>query len=146
MTSTANPDFNSDLRILVIDDEEHICTIFRELFSEFDITVDTADSGSLGLKKAFQNNYSLIFLDFKLGDINGMDVLKILKNNYPDLSIIMISAYLSKELNDELQAMGAETCMKKPLSIIEIMEVTLQYGQSQHLRECLKDNRFFGTG
>ncbi len=132
-----------DLRILVIDDEEGICTIFRELFSEFDVTIDTANSGSEGLKMAFQNEYSLVFLDFKLGDISGMDVLKVLKNNYPNLHVIMISAYLSKSLVEELEEMGAETCMKKPLSIIDIMQTTLEYSDSRQLRDRLKDNRFF---
>lgn len=134
---------SQNLNILVIDDEEDICTIFQELFSEFDITIDTANSGSTGLKKAFQNSYDLVFLDFKLGDISGMDVLKVLKNNYPDLRVIMISAYLSKSLIAELEELGAEHCMKKPLSIIDIMQTTLEYSDSPQLRERLKDNRLF---
>jgi len=129
--------------ILVIDDEQSICNFFEDLFSEFGITIDTVTNGSDGLKRILTQRYALIFLDVKLGDVNGIDLLKVIKKNAPEIPVIMISAYFTEEIIYEITSLGAEGYLEKPLSILDIIRLTLTLTNSNILKEWLKNNPYF---
>lgn len=118
---------NDSNPILVIDDEQSICEFFADLFDEYGITIDVEQSGTSGLKRALGDSYSLIFLDVKLGDMNGIDVLKRLKEGNPDTKVVMISGYLTEEIIEEALKLGVDGYLYKPLSVRDILSMTLRF-------------------
>lgn len=127
-TKTANP-------ILVIDDEESICQFFTDLFDEYGIQIDAELSGTSGLKRAGGNSYSLVFLDVKLGDMNGIDVLKTIKRTKPRTKVVMISGYLTEEVIEEALKLGVDGYLYKPLSVRDILSMTLRFLGSDYFED-----------
>jgi len=79
--------------ILVIDDEESICTAFEKFFGRRGWDVRLAASGLDGLAAYRTRRANVVFLDVRLPDGNGLDVLDELRTLDPDARIVMITAY-----------------------------------------------------
>ena len=80
-------------KLLVVDDEEVIRDLLRETFSRKKFNVDTAAVGKEALSKLTKNNYDLLVSDIRLPDISGMKILSESKKKYPEMGVIMITAY-----------------------------------------------------
>lgn len=128
-------DNNNSNPILVIDDEQSICEFFTDLFDEYGMTIDVEQSGTSGLKRALGDSYSLIFLDVKLGDMNGIDVLKRLKEGNPDTKVVMISGYLTEEIIEEALKLGVDGYLYKPLSVRDILSMTLRFINKEQFKD-----------
>lgn len=81
-------------KILLIDDEADIRSLFSELLG-IDYTVMTAVDGADGLKAVFEKKPDLVILDIKMPRMNGIEVLKKVKNFFPSLPVILYSAFSS---------------------------------------------------
>lgn len=81
-------------KILIIDDEEDLCRLLK-LILEKDgrIHVDTAFSGQEGIDKAKKKAYDLVITDFVMPDMNGNEVIGVLKQINPSLQILLFSVY-----------------------------------------------------
>lgn len=79
--------------ILVIDDEQHIRKLYSEYLTREGYQIDTATGYDEALQLLQQKSYDLILLDVELGETSGLDVLKKLKEIYPDTPIILNTAY-----------------------------------------------------
>ncbi len=125
---------NSDLclsmkhRILIVDDEKTIAKALFRLFTHHNYTVDTADNGEDALKSALKKNYDLILLDIILPKMNGVEVLKKIKEKKPKVPIIMMTAYSNKEYLDMAQKLGAKEALLKPfVNIDEVLKTAQKY-------------------
>ena len=81
-------------KILVIDDNVDICDLTKiilESTGEYD--VDTAYSGTEGLKKAKESPFDLFIMDYKMPGIGGKELLESLKKTKPDIPVIIFSIY-----------------------------------------------------
>ncbi len=83
------------IKILIVDDHPIVQEGLRQILMRMpDIKrVDSASSGTEAIKKAKAEQYEVIVLDISLPDMNGLDVLKVLKNEKPDTPILMLSIY-----------------------------------------------------
>jgi len=122
-----NKNDNSTNRILVIDDDYDIRELFKDLFEDFSVNIDTADSGEAGLKMIAENNYNLIYIDINLPGMNGLDVLKGAYNIQPDANYIIISGYLTEDLTEQALKSGAHGYIYKPLSIKDIISTAMRF-------------------
>lgn len=113
--------------VLVIDDEKNICDFFVDLFNEYGIHVEVALNGRAGLEKALKNTYSLIFLDVKLGDVNGLDVLKKIKETDKSKKVIMISGYLKEPVIEQALKYGANGYLPKPISVRDVISMAFRF-------------------
>ena len=108
-------------KLLVVDDDTDI----RELL-EFDLAqsgydVDTAIDGADGLQKALMNNYDLILLDVMMPKINGFDVCKNIKNQKPDIPILLLTAKGTIDDKTDGFDSGADDYIVKPFDIQEVL-------------------------
>ena len=78
-------------KILVVDDDQDICLLMNRFLSKNGYEVETAISGLLGLKKLKEFVPDLLLTDFKLGDIDGAEVLRKAKEMFPDMPVIVIT-------------------------------------------------------
>ena len=94
-------------KIHVIDDEPIIHEVLGELLSSEGYHVDISANGMEALKKHETETYDLVLLDLLMPGIHGIDVLKELKKRYPDIVIIIITAYASVESAITAMKIGA---------------------------------------
>lgn len=107
-------------RILIIDDEKTICLSLSEGLKDLGYDVECAMDGSAGINKASNFKPHVIFLDMRLGNENGLDILKKIKNIDDDTEIIIMTAYGNIETAVAAIKYGAFDYIKKPFDFEEI--------------------------
>jgi two-component system nitrogen regulation response regulator NtrX len=124
--------------ILIIDDEPGIRTVLRDILEDEDYSVLDAEDGIQGLTELAANQVDLVFLDVWLPNMGGMDVLKKVREQYPDIEVIMISGHANISLAVQATKMGAFDFLEKPLSLDRTMTVVRNALALEDLR---KENR-----
>lgn len=79
--------------ILIIDDEPNLRHLYSKLLSLEGYDIENASTGNEGLKILELKHFSLVITDIKLPDINGLLIIKKVKDSYPDTEVIAITAY-----------------------------------------------------
>ncbi|NTV42304.1 MAG: response regulator [Syntrophobacteraceae bacterium] len=109
--------------ILVVDDEKNIrLTLFQSL-EPLGIPVQTAANGEEALQKLREGQFGLVFLDLKMPGMDGMDVLRLIKDDWPSVRVIIITAYGTIESAVEAMKLGAVDFVQKPFSPGEIRDL-----------------------
>jgi len=123
------------LRILVIDDESVICDACRLILAEKGHSVDRCLTGKSGLLAIEGGTYNLILLDMKLPDIDGMEILKSVREKVSGPVVIVMTGYST--MSNALQAMklGAADYLAKPFTddeLVEAVEKLFAYEDSRY--------------
>ena len=110
----------NDLQILVIDDDVMITTLLSMVLPS---NVMVAHSGEEGLKKLEQNQKSirLVLLDFQMPGMNGIEVLKIAKEKYPHIPVIMTTS--DQHVEALATENGANGFVRKPYDADTILHL-----------------------
>jgi len=105
--------------ILVIDDDNSIQKSFSNLFGK-EYKVLNGYNGKEGLKILSSEEVDLVFLDYRMPGMDGLEILKKIKKMEPDLPVVMITAHGSFETVIEAISLGAYDYIEKPLDIDKI--------------------------
>jgi two-component system, OmpR family, response regulator len=108
------------VRILVVEDEPRIRSFLGRAFEAEGFTVDGAENGVAGLKRAVQCPYDLIVLDLLLPRVDGLTVLRELTRRCPDVPVVIVSA--RSDLATKLRGfeLGARDYVSKPFAFDEL--------------------------
>ena len=110
----------SDVRILVVDDEMIVCESCKRILEEERYEVETALSGKEAFDKMKANPFDIVITDLKMPGIDGMEVLKTFRKEYPDSIIIMITGFSTVETAVEAMKLGAFDYIPKPFTPDEV--------------------------
>jgi DNA-binding NtrC family response regulator len=100
--------------ILIVDDEQEIRESLEQILGTEGYRVDSAATGDEGLKKIDNGIFDLVLLDISLPDRHGLEVLRTLRRENPDVGVIMITAYDSSQVAFQASKEGAESYITKP--------------------------------
>ncbi len=101
--------------VLVVDDEKLIRLLLSRALKKEGITVVDAENGSEAREKLKKRRFDLVILDLRLGDINGVDLLKDMRATSPETMVIVITAYGSDDLKKRSKNKGSKVIMRSPL-------------------------------
>ena len=109
------------MRVLVVEDEFSLADIFATKLRKEKYNVDISLDGEEGLDNALSGIYDLIILDIMLPKVNGIEILKEIRNNNIDTKVIMLTA--KSTLDDKLLGFenGANDYITKPFHIEELV-------------------------
>jgi len=102
------------LSVMIVDDEMIIRKSFFHWFEQFDHVVETAASGFEALKKLERFPYEVLFVDIKMPGMDGIELLEKVKEEYPDTTVVIITAYGSIESAVKAMKLGAVDYLLKP--------------------------------
>jgi DNA-binding NtrC family response regulator len=102
------------MKILVVDDEMIVRESLCQWFKKSGHRVDTADSGFEALEKLEKESFDVLFVDIKMPKMGGLELLKKVRETYPESDVIIITAYGSIESAVEAMKMGASDYLLKP--------------------------------
>lgn len=111
---------NPDTRILIIDDEPILRESLQAWLERDGYSIEAVSSGEEGLERVKETSFDLLFLDLKLEDIDGIQVLSRIKEDDPDTAVVMITAYGSVPSAVEAMKQGAEDYLLKPFEPEEL--------------------------
>jgi len=120
-------------KLLIVDDEEVIRDLLRETFLRKKYTVTTASHGKEAMTKINKETFDLIVTDIRLPDISGMKILSESKKKYPNMGVIMITAYGSIKNAVKAMKQGAFDYITKPFNLDEMELVVEKFFDYQNL-------------
>jgi two-component system response regulator (stage 0 sporulation protein F) len=107
-------------RILIVDDEENIRFLYKEELEDEGFAVDLARNGEEALEKVDHFQPDLITLDIKMPGLNGLEVLKRIREQKKNLPIILCSAY--GEYKQDLTTWASDAYVVKCADLTELKE------------------------
>ena len=112
-------------RILVIDDEKDTLEIIRRQL-ENDYKIDTALSAEIAFEKLKQNKYHVVFTDVVMPEIDGFEITRKIKKEWPFISIVMISGKASVEMAVQAMKLGVEEFIEKPIEDLDLLKLIIE--------------------
>ncbi|MBW1709816.1 MAG: sigma-54-dependent Fis family transcriptional regulator [Deltaproteobacteria bacterium] len=128
----------SSPRILIVDDEEHIRKILTIMLSKKGYQTETAASAPEALELAGKEPFDVVITDLRMPGMDGLELLRRLKNLDLDLIVIIITAFSAVETAIEAMKQGAYDYISKPFREDEIL-IVLEKALDR--REILAENR-----
>ncbi len=110
-------------QLIVIDDEDSICLAFKRFFERRGWQVQTCATGQAGMDACLNSEPDLVFLDVRLPDIDGLQVLDQLMAKKPQLQVVVISAYGSLETVTQAVKGKAFDYLAKPIDLDRAVEL-----------------------
>ena len=112
---------NHQPSILVIDDETFICESCNRIFSQAGYKVDTYINSDSGLRQALMNDYDAIVLDLKLGENDGIELLRNFRKEKPEVPVFIITGYPTEESKRMSAELGVSDYILKPFEPNELL-------------------------
>lgn len=110
--------------LLIVDDEPEVCEFVNSYFKRRGYGVLMADSGREAVSLIKENNPSVMVLDKRIRDVNGIDLLKDVRRFNQKIKVIMVSAdALNAQVESEIQALNVLAYLNKPVVITELGKV-----------------------
>ena len=109
------------INLLLVDDESAFVNIISKRLSKRNISVTSALSGTEAIQVLRKNDFDICVLDLKMEDMNGIEVLKILKKMVPEMPVIMLTGHGSAESAREGMACGAFDYLSKPYDLDDLI-------------------------
>jgi DNA-binding NtrC family response regulator len=107
-------------RIMAIDDENIVGKMIKTVFEQDGYIVETFQNPGTALTRLKEEKFEVVITDLKMKDMDGMDVLKSIKKNWPETKVIMITAFASLDAAVEAFRRHADDFFAKPLKISDL--------------------------
>jgi DNA-binding response OmpR family regulator len=129
-------------RVLVVDDEKNIRLTLSRTLESMDLPVQTAVNGEEALEKLRAEEFGLIFLDLRLPGMDGLEVLRRIRETYAQVRLIIITAHGTIESAVEAMKLGAADFLQKPFTPAEIRNLVSRVMEREALDEASADDYY----
>ena len=127
------------IKVLLVDDEKGYINVLSNRLSKRSIEATKAFSGTQAIQILRKKDFDVVVLDLKMEDMDGIEVLKIMKKMAPEVPVIFLTGHGSQEAAREGIAFGAFDYLTKPCELSQLIEKIKQAYQYQ-LEELKKSN------
>lgn len=107
-------------RILIVDDETAVRLLLAQVLARDGYVIHTAENGKEALAYMEQEEYDLIITDYNMPEMDGLELTKTVRLEYPSLPILAVS---SAGLSDDFISCGATACISKPFHPTALQDV-----------------------
>ncbi|PYQ96892.1 MAG: DNA-binding response regulator, partial [Acidobacteria bacterium] len=118
--SSAAPVADGGQSILLVDDDTMLGALMSEYFGNHGYRIDIAPDGREGLRRALQGRYDLVILDVSLPNLDGLEVLRQIRQR-SDVPVIMLTARTSQQERIAGLEAGADDYLPKPFEPLELV-------------------------
>ena len=112
-------------RVLIVDDEPNVTIVLAAGLEKLgrDYVIETANSGGEALEKVERTSYALMITDYKMPDLNGLDLAMAVRRVSPHTQVILMTAYGTAGLRDKVGNLHLDGYVDKPFSVARIREI-----------------------
>ena len=115
---------NTRPKILIVDDEEVVRRSFTRILGTADCHVKAVGSWIEVAQAMHDEPFDVVLLDLRMPDVDGMTVLRGLKQRWPDSEVVIITGYPTIETAKEAVALGAYDYLAKPVGPEQVIEAS----------------------
>jgi two-component system, NtrC family, response regulator AtoC len=125
---------NQNIKLLIADDEEEHRYVLKTYFAKEGYEITETSNGVEALNALQSKVFDLALLDIKMPKVDGIDVLKYIKENVPDTDVVMLSGVTTIKIAVECIKLGAFDYLTKPYSIDELIHTFEMVLKNRELR------------
>ncbi|MBI5115151.1 diguanylate cyclase [Candidatus Poribacteria bacterium] len=129
--------------VLVVDDEEIMQNLMRDILEASDYAVDIAGDGEQALEKLRSKNFALVFTDIRMPKMDGMELLRRARSLKPDLDIIMMTGFATVNVAVEAMKLGALDFITKPFNLDHIRLVAGRSIERRVLKKQAEEGEYY---
>ncbi len=122
-------------KILIIDDDPDICLLLSRFLTRKGYLTAAANSGKAGITAVEVEAPDLILCDFRLGDMDGTKLVPMLRDQWPNIPVLVITGYSDIRMAVHVMKMGAYDYISKPIIPDEILTTIQQALSAKHVPE-----------
>ena len=111
------------IKLLLVDDEKHFVEVLRKRLTKRNIDVTAAYSGTEGIQAVRKTDFDVAILDLKMGDMDGIEVLKLFKKMYASMQVIILTGHGTEQTVQEGITSGAVAYLSKPCDFEELVDL-----------------------
>lgn len=124
--------------VLIVDDEKAFLLSLSEGLSQYpgQYTVFTAENGEAAIKILSAQHLDLVITDLKMDQMDGLQLLAVMNNQYPTIPTIVMTAFGTPEIEEKINKLGAVQYLEKPLTINQLadkIDECLQAGKKGYI-------------
>jgi DNA-binding NtrC family response regulator len=132
--------------ILVVDDVRKLAEMITLFLNENGYSAEAYFSGEEALERFKKGGIDLVIADYMLPEMNGLELLSLLKKEDPKLNFMMITAYAEMEHAFSASQMGANSFLKKPFELAELQIIIKKIEKEQDLKKEISSLKARDTG
>ena len=129
--------------VLVIDDEEAIRSLLTDVLTDAGYRVTAVASGEEAIKKIEECPFEIVITDLKMPGMNGIEVLRKMKNMRSDICVIVLTGYATVETAIEAMKAGAYDYINKPFNTGEMELIINRAAERQLLAREAKEKEHY---
>lgn len=114
---------NTSKKILIVDDNPNMSVLLSDILEIFEYQGTQAEDGEEALEMLKSNDYAMVFTDLRMPKMDGIDLLKAIKNQHPDVPVVVITGYSLGETQNMLLTQKADGFLNKPFKVNEIKDL-----------------------
>ena len=124
-------DLDKHARILIVDDDETIRTTMKAILEDEGYVVDLASTGEEAIQLTMKTTYNVALLDIRLPDMEGVALLKLMRDNVPRTRKIMVTGYPSMQNAIAALNKNADAYLLKPLDNEKLLNLVREQLDAQ---------------
>lgn len=114
---------NKITRIMVVDDEPLVCKSLKRLLGKAGYDVEAFTDSRIAVEELNNKHFDIIITDLMMDNIDGLQLLAIVREKYPDIKVVIITGYIEKLTAEEASEKGAFAFVSKPFRIDDIKQI-----------------------
>jgi DNA-binding NtrC family response regulator len=111
------------LRAMIVDDNIRMAEVLAEMLEVFNLETITVQDGETALRSLNEEPISLVITDLRMPKMTGVELLRSIKAQNPDVSVVVISGYNLEPEDDQYVKEIAQGFLKKPFKMEQIQEL-----------------------
>lgn len=124
-------EFTEEKTVLVVDDNDMNLVIAKRLLESYKVAADTAKSGKEALEKVALKEYQLVFMDYMMPEMDGIETTKHLRNldvaYCKEVPVVALTANAIKGVKEQMLAEGFDDYLTKPIAVRQLEEILRKY-------------------
>jgi DNA-binding response OmpR family regulator len=124
-------DLDKHARILIVDDDETIRTTMKAILEDEGYVVDLASTGEEAIQLTMKTTYNIALLDIRLPDMEGVELLKLMRDSVPRTRKIMVTGYPSMQNAIAALNKNADAYLLKPLDNEKLLNLVKEQLDAQ---------------
>ena len=114
---------NTKLEILVLDDEEIVCTRLKASLEKAGYVVEVFTDSREAKNRIEQHEFDIVVTDLKMAHIDGLQLFQLAHDKWPDCEIILITGFATVEVTREALHKGVRDVIAKPFKIADFIRI-----------------------
>ena len=107
-------------RVMIVDDNEHMAEVLAEMLDVFNVNTLSVQNGELALRSLHDEPVSLVITDLRMPKMSGVDLLKSIKAQSPEIPVVVISGFTLTAEDDQTVREIADGFLNKPFRMEDI--------------------------